>query len=73
MPPNYDDYDVRLVYANAQLKRVTAQRDDLLAACEAMLKAISDQGLDWFNTPILAEIEQMQAAITVGRLFDTPR
>ena len=66
------NYDVRLVYANAQLKRVTAQCDALLAACEAMLEAINDQGLDWFNTPILAEIEQMQAAIAVGRLVDIP-
>lgn len=55
--------DAALFYVIEELMEIKAQRDALLAACEAMLEAISDQGLDWFNTPILAEIEQIRAAI----------
>ena len=75
MQPNYDGYDAELFYASKELMRVKAQRDELLTACEAMLEAISDQGLDWFNTPILAEIEQMQVAIAAAKQpeIDTPR
>ena len=72
MQPNYDGYDADLSYAYEELKRVRAQRDDLLAACEALLSFIKghDMGGDWYQENYPA-IQQARAAIAAVRAPET--
>lgn len=70
MHPIYARDDAGTFYGaiSKELKRVRAERDDLLAACEALLSFIKghDMGGDWYQENYPA-IQQARAAIAAVR------